>query len=130
MPLNLEVPYFRKILVGYDGSPLAEKAVDVAIRFGLNEKSSIFVLAVARLPEPATSVEVEAVLDDAREHFEAGLKGVVERGLAHGVEIATDIVVGHPAEQIIHRAETEHVDLIIRSEEHTSELQSLRHLVC
>ena len=113
MPLNIETPYFRKILVGYDGSPLAEKAVDLAIRFGICQKSAVSVLAVARLPEPATSVELEAVLDDAREHFEIGLKRVVERGQAHGVEIATDIVVGHPGEQIIHRAEADGIDLII-----------------
>ena len=77
MPLNFEIPYFRKILVGYDRSPLAEKAVDVAIRFGVCEKASISVLAVARLPEPATSVEVEAILDDARVHYEQGLKQMV-----------------------------------------------------
>ena len=113
MPLNLEVPFFKKVLVGYDGSPLAEKAVDVAIRFGICEKSSILVLAVARLPEPATSVEVEAVLDVAREHYEKGLKKVVERCRSRGLEIATDIVVGHPAEQLIHRAETDEADLVI-----------------
>ena len=125
MPLNMQTPYFRKILVGYDGSPLAEKAVDLAIRFGICEKSAISVLAVARLPEPATSVEVEAVLDDAREHYEAGLKLVVERGRAHGVEIATDIVIGHPGEQIIHRAETEYVDLIIVGRRGTSLFQKI-----
>ena len=125
MPLNLQTPYFQKVLVGYDGSPLAEKAVDVAIRFGVCEKSVISVLAVARLPEPATSVEVEAVLDDAREHFEAGLKRVVERGRTLGIEIATDIVVGHPGEQLIHRAETEHVDLIIVGRRGTSLFQKI-----
>jgi nucleotide-binding universal stress UspA family protein len=125
MPLNIETPYFRKILVGYDGSPLAEKAVDLAIRFGICQKSAVSVLAVARLPEPATSVELEAVLDDAREHFEIGLKRVVERGQAHGVEIATDIVVGHPGEQIIHRAETEQVDLIIVGRRGTSLFQKM-----
>ncbi|MGA3054832.1 MAG: universal stress protein [Candidatus Korobacteraceae bacterium] len=125
MPLNIETPYFRKILVGYDGSPLAEKAVDLAIRFGICQKSAVSVLAVARLPEPATSVELEAVLDDAREHFEIGLKRVVERGQAHGVEIGTDIVVGHPGEQIIHRAETEQVDLIIVGRRGTSLFQKM-----
>jgi nucleotide-binding universal stress UspA family protein len=125
MPLNFEAPYFRKILVGYDGSPLAEKAVDLAIRFGVCEKSAISVLAVARPPEPATSVELAAVLDDAREHFEIGLKRVVERGQAHGVEIATDIVVGHPAEQLIHRAEAEQVDLMIVGRRGTSLFQKI-----
>jgi nucleotide-binding universal stress UspA family protein len=125
MPLNMDVPYFRKILVGYDGSPLAEKAVDLAIRFGVCEKSAISVLAVARLPEPATSVELQAVLDDAREHFEVGLKRVVERGQRHGVEITTDIVVGHPGEQLIHRAETEQVDLMIVGRRGTSLFQKM-----
>jgi nucleotide-binding universal stress UspA family protein len=121
----MDVPYFRKILVGYDGSPLAEKAVDLAIRFGVCEKSAISVLAVARLPEPATSVELQAVLDDAREHFEVGLKRVVERGQKHGVEITTDIVVGHPGEQLIHRAETEQVDLMIVGRRGTSLFQKM-----
>jgi nucleotide-binding universal stress UspA family protein len=125
MPLNLEKPYFQKILVGYDGSPLSEKAVDVAIRFGICEKSSILVLAVARLPEPATSVEVGAVLDDAREHYEQGLAKVLERGRTLGVEISTDIVVGHPGEQLIHRAETEQADLIIVGRRGTSLFQKI-----
>jgi len=125
MPLNLDSPHFKKILVGYDGSPTSEKAVDVAIRFGICEKSEVSVLAVARLPEPATSVEVEAVLDDAKEHYEKGLKKIVERAKARDVEVSTDIVVGHPAEQLIRRAEDEHSDLIIVGRRGTSLFQKL-----
>jgi nucleotide-binding universal stress UspA family protein len=54
-----------------------------------------------------------AVLDDAREHYEEGFKKIVEKAKGHNLEIATDIVVGHPAEQIVHRAEQDKVDLII-----------------
>lgn len=125
MPLNFESPYFKKILVGYDGSPTSEKAVDVAIRFGVCEKSEVSVLAVARLPEPATSVEVEAVLDDAKEHYEQGLKRIVERAKTRGVDVSTDIVVGHPAEQLIRRAQTEQSDLIIVGRRGTSLFQKL-----
>jgi len=121
----LDAPYFRKILVGYDGSALSEKAVDVAIRLGIYEKSSISVLAVARLPEPATSVEVEAVLDDARQYYEQGFNRLKERGKMFGVEISTDIVVGHPAEQLIHRAEMEKSDLIVVGRRGTSLFQKI-----
>lgn len=106
-------PYFRKILVGYDGSPQSEKAADVALSLSQCLDATVLVFAVARPPEPATSVELEAVLDDAREHYEEGFKKILERAKAHDVDMQTAIAVGHPAEQIVHRAETEHVDLII-----------------
>jgi nucleotide-binding universal stress UspA family protein len=117
--------HFKKIPVGYDGSPTSEKAIDVGIRFGICEKSEVSVLAVARIPEPAMSVEVEAVLDDAKEHYEQGLKRVVERAKTLGVEVRTDIVVGHPTEQLIHRAQTEQSDLIIVGRRGTSLFQRL-----
>jgi nucleotide-binding universal stress UspA family protein len=106
-------PFFRKILVGYDGSAQAEKALDIALSLAQTLDAKVLVFAVARPPEPATSVELEAVLDDAKEHFEEGFKKVREKASSHDVEIETSIAVGHPAEQIIHKAETDHVDLII-----------------
>ncbi len=71
---------FQRILIGYDGSEQSEKAVDAAITIARCLDAYVLALAVARPPEPPTSVELEAALDDAREHFEAGLKRVVERG--------------------------------------------------
>jgi nucleotide-binding universal stress UspA family protein len=104
---------FRKLLVGYDGSSQSEKAVDIAFSLAETLDATVLVFAVARPPEPSTSVELEAVLDDAKEHFEEGFKKVVERARTHGVEVKTDMAVGHPAEQIIHRAEADGIDLII-----------------
>jgi nucleotide-binding universal stress UspA family protein len=88
---------FRTILVGYDGSAQSEKAADMAF-------------AIA---EPATSVEVHAVLDDAKEHYQDGFARLAGKAREREVIIETEIVVGHPAEQIIHRAETAKVDLVI-----------------
>jgi nucleotide-binding universal stress UspA family protein len=105
--------YFRKLLVGYDGSPQSEKAVDIALSLAECLDSTVLIFAVARPPEPATSVELEAVLDDAKEHFEEGFKKIVERAHSRGLEVTTDMAVGHPAEQLIHRAEADGVDLII-----------------
>jgi nucleotide-binding universal stress UspA family protein len=75
--------------------------------------AKLLVFAVARPPEPATRVELEAMIDDAREHFEEGFKHIQERAKEADVQIETAIVVGHPTEQIIHRAETENVDLVV-----------------
>jgi nucleotide-binding universal stress UspA family protein len=53
------------------------------------------------------------MLDDAREHFEQHFKKIVQRAKDLGVELETTIVVGHPVEQIVHRAEIDQVDLIV-----------------
>jgi len=61
----------------------------------------------------ATSVELEAVLDDAREHYQEGFKKILEKARAYDLEVKTDMAVEHPGEQIIHRAEVDGIDLII-----------------
>ena len=113
MPHQRHDSIFRKILVGYDGSKYSEHAVSVALNIAHCCDAKLLVFAVARPPEPATRVEVDAMLDDAREHFEESFKHIQERAKEADVEIETAIVVGHPTEQIIHRAETDNVDLVV-----------------
>lgn len=105
--------HFRHMLVGYDGSPQSEKAVEVAFSLADCIDSTVLIFAVARPPEPATSVELEAVLDDAREHYQEGFRKILEKARAHDLDVKTDMAVGHPGEQIIHRAEVDKIDLII-----------------
>jgi nucleotide-binding universal stress UspA family protein len=104
---------FKKILIGYDGSAQGEKATETALELARSLDAKVLLFAVARPPEPATMVEVDAMLDDAREHFEEQFKKIVQRAKDVDVELQTDIAVGHPVEQIVHRAETDHVDLIV-----------------
>jgi len=104
---------FKKILVGFDGSPASKKAVDAALALAGSLDSKLLVFSVARPPEPATIVEVDAMLDDAREHFEEQFKKITQRAKDSGLELQTDIAVGHPVEQIVHRAELDRVDLIV-----------------
>jgi len=105
--------YSRKLLVGYDGSPHSEKAVDVAFSLAECVDATVPIFAVARPPEPSTAVELEAVLDRAKEHFEEGFRKILERARGRDLNVNTDMAVGHPAEQIIHRAEADGIDLII-----------------
>jgi nucleotide-binding universal stress UspA family protein len=87
--------------------------VDIAFSLAECLDATVLVFAVARPPEPSTSVELEAVLDDAKEHFEEGFKKILEKARSNNVEVKTDMAVGHPAEQIIRRAEVDGIDLII-----------------
>lgn len=111
---------FAKILVGYDGSPQAEKAAHLAFSMAKAMDAKVVLFAVARPPEPATSVEVGAVLDDAKEHYEAGFQKLLEEARQDNLEVETEIAVGHPAEQIIHKAETMRADLVILGRRGTS----------
>jgi nucleotide-binding universal stress UspA family protein len=104
---------FRKILVGFDGSAQAAKAVETAFSLAQALDGHVILLAVARPPEPATSVELHAMLDDAREHYEQDFVKFRAKAQEQGLELETAIAVGHPAEQIIRRAEADHVDLIL-----------------
>jgi nucleotide-binding universal stress UspA family protein len=104
---------FQKILVGFDGSSQSEKATEVALSLAQSLDCRVLLFAVARPAEPATMVELDAMLDDAREHFEEKFKKIIQRAKDLDVELKTDIAVGHPVEQIVHRAEADRVDLII-----------------
>lgn len=104
---------FKKILIGFDGSPQSEKAAESALALAVSLDAKVLLFAVARPPEPATMVEVDAMLDDAREHFEQQFKKISVRAKDLEVELDTAIAVGHPVEQIVHRAEQDGIDLIV-----------------
>ena len=106
-------PHFQRMLGGYDGSPQSEKAVDVALSLAECIDSTVLIFAIARHPEPATSLELGAMLDDAREHYQEGFKKILEKARLHDLDVKTDMAVGHPGEQIIRRAEADNIDLII-----------------
>jgi nucleotide-binding universal stress UspA family protein len=112
--------FFRRILVGYDSSEQSEKAVTLAISLAAALDSKVLIFAVARPPEPATSVELHAVLDDIRQHYEESFRRILEAAKSAGVDLATEVAVGHPAEQIIHKAEVFGADLVIVGRRGTS----------
>ena len=96
----------QRILVAFDASPHAEHALDVALSMAGDMKAKLFVVSVIRPPEPAESAEFNAVLENGRERFESSFAPLRERARQKDIELETDIVLGHPAEQIIHKADT------------------------
>jgi nucleotide-binding universal stress UspA family protein len=102
----------KKILAAYDGSEPAAKAYTHALDLA-KYAADLLVLAVARPPEPPEDVETEAILENANEHFKELFRGLKAQADAQGVIPRFDVVVGHPANQIVFRAEQDEVDLIV-----------------
>src|SRR5580658_7977886 len=104
---------FQRILVAFDASAPAEHAIDVALSMAADMQAKLFVVAVIRPPKPAENPEFNAVLEDGRERYESSFVPIRERAKWKDIDLETDIAVGHPAEQIIHRAETIQASLIV-----------------
>ena len=103
----------KHILVAYDGSAPAERAFDFALALGRALEADLYVLAVARPPEPPEEVETEAVLESAKEHFEQQFSTLRQRVSQAGLSARFEVAVGHPAEQIVYRAEGQHIDHVV-----------------
>ncbi len=114
---------FENIIVAYDGSPQAQRATQLAFALAEVMHSKVLVFAVIRPPEPAARAELDAVLDNAREHYERSFAQLREQARQRSVELKTEIEVGHPAEHIVHRAEQMHLALIIMGRRGISSFQ-------
>jgi nucleotide-binding universal stress UspA family protein len=104
---------FETIMVAYDGSPQSLHATNVAFSLAEALHSKLLILAVIRLPKPAIRAETHAILDEARDRYEQSFASLRERAQQKRIELDAEIAIGHPAEQIVHHAESAHVNLII-----------------
>ena len=114
---------FETILVAYDASPQAQRATELAFSLAEAMGSKLLIFAVIRPPEPAARAELNAVLDDAREHYLQSFTQLQEKAKLRGVDLATEIEIGHPAEHIVHRAEQTQTSLIIMGRRGISSFQ-------
>ena len=103
----------KHILVAHDGSAPADRAFDFALELARRFGSELSVLSVARPPEPPDDVETEAIIESAKEHYEHAFDRLRGRVTETGVRAAFAVVVGHPAEQIVHYAENHAIDHIV-----------------
>lgn len=104
---------YRRILVGYDGSEAGDKAFDSALSLAKSHGAELWVLSVTRPPEIGDDVESEAVIENSREYHRKLLGPLQRKTEQAGVKGHFEVAVGHPAEQIISRADQHHVDLIV-----------------
>jgi len=97
-PPDPDAPFAHKLLVASDGSPDAERAVELAARIGHRERSTVYLLTCTPLAHgDPKRIAVDAV------DLTAGL----------GVEPTVIHTAGHPADRILETAAAELVSLVV-----------------
>ena len=105
---------FRKVLVGFDGSPAARKALQVALDLAQRYGAALTALAVVRPPEFAElEAEVDAALAEARGPLAEALRWARAEARRVGVALETHIKTGHPADTLLRVAREGEFDLIV-----------------
>ena len=113
----------KTILAANDGSESAKRAFQFAIELAKAFGAGVTVVSVAQPSEPPASVETAALLDAATEHFEKDFAVFRETAQAAGISLQTVVVVGHPADQIVHQAVEREADMIVMGHRGKSRLQ-------
>lgn len=103
----------KRILVAFDGSEPAKKAYAFALDLAKQYGADLHVLAVARPPEFGDDVETEAVIENSKKHYQKVLAPLKVQAPSVGVRVKFEMVVGHPAEQIVRHAEQLKADVIV-----------------
>ena len=102
---------FKKILLAYDGSKGARKALEAGINLAKLHQAELCALAVQEKLPPAA---IEAMAEEKfYEHFEQLLEEARNRAQEAGIELKTEIRIGHPAKTIVEVAQEGGFDLIL-----------------
>jgi len=117
----------RKILVAFDGSQQSFKAFEFAIdmsRLCPGAAPQIIVISVAQPPEPIDIVEMDAFIDSATQHYQELFTVLRDKAKERNIEITTEVIVGHPADQIVRYAKDTDADLILIGQKGKSKIES------
>lgn len=112
-PRNRDGQRLRRILVAYDGSPEAERAVEMAFSLAKFSTATVMVLVVMKPAEPDESADFQDQLYSTRKRFEHSFAAMQEQARGSEIGLETRMTVGNPAAEIVDRAEIMQADLII-----------------
>jgi nucleotide-binding universal stress UspA family protein len=102
-----------RILLAYDGSPAASRALEFALDMARRYDAALHVLAVFRPPEFGTEVETEEMIEQGRRHCSKLLQPLRSRFSRSGLQMTYEVAIGHPSEQILLYADRHGIDHIV-----------------
>ncbi len=116
----------KKMLVAFDGSEKSYDAFNFALeltRLCPGAAPEIVVLSVVQPPEISDIVEMDAIIDSAKQHFEGLFRGLKEKAKEKNLEIKTELLIGHPAEQIVRYIKEKRCDVVILGQRGKSKIE-------
>ncbi|MEB3102182.1 universal stress protein [Ferviditalea candida] len=121
---------FSKILVAYDGSPAADKALETAVELAkLNREIRIEALHVAKFPILIIGEGYISVTPDMQQKFQEEAEKIADRARAKleaaGANHSVQMLEGEPASMIAEYARQNGFDLILIGSRGMSELKEL-----
>jgi nucleotide-binding universal stress UspA family protein len=116
---------FERILVGCDGAPEAEHAVEVAIGLAASIGAKVMLLGVVTPPSAESQAEGYALQDPVKvkQRLNEQLTRMADTAKAQGVDIQVEVVEGDPDKQLEKHASDESADLIVVGHRHVSRLR-------
>lgn len=105
----------NKLLVAFDGSEQSYRAFDFALEMSrlCSATPEITILSIAQPPELADMFNSDTFIENANKLYEHLFKGLRDKAGKMNVEIRTEVIVGHPANEIIKYAGEKKSDVVI-----------------
>lgn len=106
---------YNRILVAFDGSRLAEKAFDEAVRIASSNQASLTLIAIVNDAELATSAfSFSKLFAQEKERAETEMLKKIQAATEAGVgEVQAFVEVGNPKQIIVKYAADNAVDLLV-----------------
>lgn len=107
---------YKKILIATDGSDYTKNSIDYGIDLTKSVEAKLHVIyvidtaAFASIPMDAAWESMYSLL---KQEGDDATKYVADKADAEGLEVVTNTVEGHPAEEIIKYAEMNSINLIV-----------------
>jgi nucleotide-binding universal stress UspA family protein len=111
---------FQRILIAWDGSPVALRAFDVAIDVARRYHAELIAVSVAYSPAHAeTASDRERTTDAAHRYLQETFSEVSDRAHRAGLDVEHRIITGDaPVRAILHHAHEHAIDLIVCGHHH------------
>ena len=113
---------FQRILIAWDGSPLAQRALDVAIDVARRYDAELIAVSIAYSPAHAeTAADRDESAAAAHRYLEQTFREVIDRAQRVGMNVAHEIIdADTPARALADYAHEHGFDLLVCGHHHTN----------